>query len=165
MEKTQGMNREELLERIRGGRGELEAVLATIDDDGMADAGLPGGWSVKDLLAHIGWWERRIVNAYETLRRSEVPDSVSDAESLDELNAHVFDTHRDWPLAQVRQEEAEAYRALLEVAEKAPEGDLFDQDRFAWTEGRAFFELVCDNSWGHYEEHVPDVKAWLATAS
>lgn len=159
------MDRDELLERIRSGRLELEEVIAGIEDHLMAVAALPGGWSVKDLLAHIGWWERRVVNAYQVLRRGEVPDSVSEGGSLNELNARVSETYRDQPLAQVRQEEAVAYRALLAVAEEAPEGDLFDQSRFAWTEGRAFYELICDNSWGHYEEHLPDVKAWLAKGS
>lgn len=155
------MNRTELLQRIHTGRSELEATLARLVDDRMTAPALPGDWSVKDLLAHLGWWEQRIVSAYHTLLRGEIPDPESEAVPVDELNARVFAEHHNQTLAEVRREELDAYQAILSLAETAPEGDLFDPNRFAWTAGRAFVEWISGNTYGHYQEHLPDLEAWL----
>jgi len=156
------MKRAELLERIHTGRQQLEAILAQISDDHMTTPSLPGQWSAKDLLAHIGWWEQRIVTTYHTLLRGETPDPEADALPVDELNAHVYALYCDRPLAEVRREEHEAYYALLVLAESAPEDDLFNQHRFAWTEEQAFCEWISGNTYEHYEEHLRDLRALLS---
>ncbi len=157
------MNRAELLEQIHAGRKQLEETLAQFGDAEMMAAALPGGWTIKDVLAHLGWWEWRIVNAHDTLVRGEIPDPESDAVPVDELNARVFAQYHDRPLAEVRRDEGEAYRAIYALAENAPEGDLFNPNRFAWTEGRAFVEEISSNTYDHYDQHLPDLRALLTT--
>jgi hypothetical protein len=153
------MNRAELLEQIHAGRKQLEDALAQFGDAEMLVAALPSGWTIKDMLAHLGWWERRIVSAYATLARGEMPDPESDAVPVDDLNARVFAQNHNRPLAEVRRDEGEAYGAILALAENAPEDDLFNPNRFAWTAGRAFVEWIGDNTYGHYDEHLPDLRA------
>ena len=153
------MNRAELLEQIRAGRQQLDSTLGRDSDDQMLLPALPGHWSVKDLLAHFGWWEQRIVDLYSILQRGEVP--ASNELSLDDLNARIFAEHHDQTLPQVRRVESTAFQAILSVAATAPEDDLFNPNRFAWTGGRPFAELIGDNTYGHYEEHANDLQAWL----
>ncbi len=47
----------ELLERMRAGREEWDALIAQIPDSARTEPALPGGWSVKDLIAHIAAYE------------------------------------------------------------------------------------------------------------
>ncbi|MBN1219150.1 MAG: methyltransferase domain-containing protein, partial [Anaerolineae bacterium] len=65
-----------------------------------------------------------------------------------------------------REQEAEAYQALVELVERAPTEDLFNPRRFAWTEGHSLAEEILDNSAGHYAEHWRDLLAglWQAAA-
>ena len=150
-----------LLTNMRAGRERLAAALARMDAARMVEPALYGLWSVKDLLAHLGFWEHHIVVAYRTLQRGDVPDPAPDETSLDAINARVFAEHRGRSLADVQREEGQAYQALLSLAETAPEDDLFDPHRFAWTQGHPLAELIGNNTYEHYDEHLEDLRAWL----
>jgi hypothetical protein len=153
------MDRPTLLTDMQAGRAALEAALSAYSPAEMERPDLPGGWSAKDVLAHIGFWEQRIATLYAILSGGDEPrDSIGDA-GVDELNARVFDQNRSMPLESVRINEAAAWKALLAVAESAPEADLFDPGRFAWTEGQPFYEWIVGNAHGHYADHIPDLIA------
>jgi len=151
------MDRQTLLTNLHAGRERLAAALAQMDEARMVEPVLYGLWSVKDLLAHLGFWEHHIVAAYRTLQRGDVPDPGPDEASLHATNARVFAEHRGRPLADVQREEQEAYQALLSLVEAAPEDDLFDPHRFAWTRGHPLAELIANNSYEHYDEHLQDL--------
>ena len=46
-------SKSELLERMRAGREEWDALVAQIPDSARTEPALAGGWSVKDLIAHV----------------------------------------------------------------------------------------------------------------
>jgi hypothetical protein len=156
------MNRAELLGQMRSGRQRLEAALARVDDDRCLTPELPGHWSIKDLLAHLGWWEGWIVGIYATLLRDEAPYAHHlDQKAVDDLNAQALARYRGQLLAEVRRQEEDAYQKLLAVVENAAEKDLFDPHRFAWLEGQPLAEWIINNAYGHYDEHLADVLRWL----
>lgn len=153
------MDRMELLTRIRHGRVELESALVRFDSDDMTRLSLPNGWSIKDVIAHIGFWEQRIATLYEILSGGSVPRNTVVEESLDSLNERVYKENRSLPVDTVQANEAEAYLAILAVAETSPEEDLFDPRRFSWTEGEPFYNWIVVNTYGHYSDHIPDLLA------
>ena len=148
------MNQAELLAQIRSGRAQFESALAQCSDDQLLVPNLHGGWSLKDLIAHIGFWEQHAALTFSALLRGVDPPDESLA--LDELNARVYAQNRYKPLAEVRLEEQAAYEQLLLLVENASEDDLFNPQRFAGTQGRPFAEWIESNSYGHYEEHRAD---------
>jgi hypothetical protein len=150
------VNQAGLLARIRLGRAQFESALAQFSDDQLLDPNLPGGWSVKDLIAHIGFWEQHTALRFSALLRGvEPPD---EALSQDELNARVYAQNQHKPLAEVRLQEHAAYAQLLLLVENALDDELFDPRRFVWTEGKPFAEWIENNTYGHYEEHQADFK-------
>lgn len=151
--------RVELIKKISSGRKELDELLHQISDDQMLLAVLPGNWSIKDLLAHFEWWAKRAANLYRFLSRGQTPPD-EDIE-IDQLNARVYAENQNRSLDNVRREEREAYQALLALATEAPEADLFEPNRFAWTQGNPFVNWIINNSYSHYAEHIGDVQAWL----
>jgi hypothetical protein len=150
------VNQAGLLARIRLGRAQFESALAQFSDDQALDPNLPGGWSVKDLIAHIGFWEQHTALRFSALLRGVSPPDEGLA--LDELNAQVYDQNRDKPLAEVRLQEHAAYVQLLLLVENAMADELFNPQRFVWTEGKPFAEWIENNTYGHYEEHQADFK-------
>ncbi|HBY99336.1 MAG TPA: hypothetical protein DEP84_36265 [Chloroflexi bacterium] len=156
------MDREELLKQMHAGRERLNEALGRVDESRMTVPVLPNDWSVKDLVAHIGWWEQRITGLYTVLSRGELPGADNDM-PVDALNARVYAENRDRSLAEVVRDERDAYQALLWLAESAPDDDLFNPDRFAWTEGEPFVRWIISNTYGHYDEHLPDLLVWLNT--
>ena len=148
------MNKAELLINIRSGRAQLESALAQFSDEQLLAPNLHGGWSIKDLIAHIGFWEQRTAIQFSTLLRDvEPPDENI---TLDELNAQVYAQNQHKPLAEVRREEQSAYEQLFLLVENALDDDLFNPRRFAWTDGKLFAEWVENNTYGHYEQHQAD---------
>jgi uncharacterized protein (TIGR03083 family) len=157
------MDRDVLLNEISAGRTRLESALARLTPAQMTEPDLPGGWSVKDLLAHFGWWERWVVGYYQKLSRGDLSFSPFESSEVDTVNSQILEQFRVMDLDQVRAYERVGYQGLLRLAETAPANDLFDVQRFsAWTNGEPFAEWVLGNSSGHYEEHWSSLESKLA---
>jgi hypothetical protein len=155
------MDRTELLSKMHGGRKKLEEALARVDEQGMGEIVLHGDWSVKDLLAHLAFWERRAVSLYQALAGNKPWEGVTGESGVDLLNAQAMQEGRRYSLDEVRREEEDAWQAILALAYTAPDEDLFGLRRFPWTDGHPFYEWVEGNAYGHYEEHLPELYAWL----
>ena len=153
------MDRTELLNQVRAGRAELAEAMARFDRHDLTTPLLPNGWSIKDVIAHLGAWERRMVTLYDILRAGEIPQEPIDGDTMDQFNARAHEESQLLPLGIVQINELEAYQALLRIAETAPDADLFDPQRFPWTEGEPFYRFILVNTSEHYADHVPDLLA------
>jgi hypothetical protein len=144
------MNRMSLLATITAGRDRLDAALAGLSDAAMLER-IDDDWTRKDVLAHLAAWERRVVDNLATLRAGSEPDGSVET---DELNDRFYRLDRDRPLAEVRAQEDEAYRAVLAAIERASDVELFDGDHFGWTEGDPLADWFRGNTDEHYDEHL-----------
>jgi hypothetical protein len=143
-------SRADLLRRSREEHARLEALLAPLDEVQLARAGVTAGWSVKDHLAHLTWWERRVV-----LVLGGRPDPLEALPGAprdeDAINAEVYTMSRDRPLADVRADFDASYRGMLRLIETVPDEVL--AARYGWIDG---------NAASHYAEHAAMIEAWLA---
>ena len=144
------MTRTELLDAIRTGRRTLDDTLAGFSDTQMTDR-IDETWTRKDVVAHFGAWERRVVALLERLR-SGAP--AGPAVETDELNERYWLEDRDRSLAEVRESEGRDYDALLAAIDGASDEELFDGGHFAWTEGEPLANWFRGNSDEHYDEHL-----------
>jgi hypothetical protein len=156
------MNRSELIALVMESRARLNAALAQVADIKTTETSLYNIWSVKDLLAHLGWWEQRATDIMTTLCAGGVPADAVEFGDVNAVNAHTYARNRDQPLVDVRESEKATYTALLRLVETTPEADLFDDQRFAWTGGRPLFTWVTWNTYEHYDEHLVALTAWIA---
>lgn len=152
------MNKAELTSKVLASRAQLEAALAQISDERMALVILHGEWSAKDLIGHLGFWENRVAFLFTTLQAGKTPEPFQD---MDMLNNQAIAEMRTLSLENVRRLEKSAYQKVLALLKQASEAELFAETHFAWTGGRCFGDLIGDNTWGHYEEHLPELQAWL----
>ena len=51
------MNRSQLLKRLDKAWEELEASYDGLSDSEMMEPGVMDTWSVRDIIAHVSWWE------------------------------------------------------------------------------------------------------------
>lgn len=147
------MDRTELLTEVTAARSRFESILTQLDPTRMTEPELPGEWSLKDLLAHLGWWEHRAVEIYQELVATGRSSRPMTPQELDAINAEIYNQFRTCSLEQILSYEREAYHAILHLLQIAPDADLFDPRRFAWMNGEPIVQLLLDNSTGHYEEH------------
>lgn len=151
------MNKQELMAEITSGRASLDAALSKVDEERMPLIVLHGEWSVKDLIGHLGFWEDTIVKFFDILQTGKTPEPFE----LDAVNAKALVESRKQSLSDVCKQEKAAYQKVLELVNNTPDDELFDPAHFPWTGGRPFEELIRDNTCGHYEEHMPELSAWL----
>lgn len=155
------MDKAEVLNKMKTARSELDEMVSAFDAQQMLAPALPGGWSVKDSLAHIEFWERRVIEVFSALSAGRQPEPMFGGVDTDAVNQRVLELNRTRQLDEVRQSEQAAYQTFLSLVEQASPEDLFDGSRFAWTQGQPFVDWIDGNTYGHYPEHIEAMRACL----
>jgi hypothetical protein len=155
----------QLLAWITTSRADLDATIAPLTDTQMTMPGAEGALSVKDLLAHVSWWERRTLRALDYAARGEAPPKLA-AEGEGEaganrVNAETFAANRPRPLDDVRAEYARSGRDLVATLEGYAEADLFDEDGFTRILEFPALDLIAGDTYLHYPDHVASIRNWL----
>ncbi len=158
-----------LLERMRAGRTEWEALLAEVPQSRMVEPGVEGAWSVKDILAHVTIYEQWTADQLEAAARGETemavrPDLPLGAGSYDtdERNAAYYMAYRDHLLEEIAAWSREEYPRLLAAVAALPEETLITPGRVPLMGDAALWLLVAGNSYDHYAAHAAAIRAWLA---
>ena len=113
-------------------------------------------WSVKDMVAHICWWESFALSRITILAAGEKLHLLND---YDSLNYKVFSLYRDMPL--------ETILAVFDANQAQIEG-LIDALSFEeWVDesrpnfkGQSLFGMLGGNTFGHYYEHMNDLQVY-----
>ena len=143
------VSREDLFRSEDRGWNELHSQLETVSRQQMLEPGLtPEGWSVKDLVWHLGAWWAKAGVMLERIRVGTY-EGAGQGSSVDELNARFLEEGRRLDLATVTAElYAARNHALVEFAalpEVTPEAEKW------------FRESGSE----HYDEHRDDLRAWV----
>jgi hypothetical protein len=157
------MDKTELLATLTVAHTRLRAVIERLSDAEL-DLQAQGEWTRRDLVAHIEWWERHSARVVAALRAGREPYGRGEPFDLDAQNAQVFAESRGRSADDVRRGEAEAWGDLLAMLEAAGEADLFDPDRFPWTDGQPLVETVLWDTERHWSEHLPHLMGGDAAA-
>jgi len=159
-------NTAELLDLIHRDRAELEACLARVPADKLTAPVLAGGWSVKDMLAHIIFWEQRALLILANARAGQkTPLSWESEEDIEQAINRVNEAARQASQAQSLEDVlvrfAASYQEMLTTIEATPEDYLFISDDFWDVAGGNVVELIASNTYEHYPEHAAMLAAWL----
>src|SRR5262245_37896260 len=111
------------LDSLRSGRAEWDALLAQIGAGRMAQPGVEGDWSIKDIIAHVTWHEREMVGV---LRERALVGSELWNLPLDQRNAAIFEQNKDRALDDVLEESRQVFPQLLELAAGLSDEELND---------------------------------------
>jgi hypothetical protein len=143
------VRREDLLGSEDRGWNELHSLLETLSRQQMLEPGLtPDGWSVKDLLWHLGAWWAKAGVMLERIRVGTY-EGGDQSSNVDELNARFLEEGRRLDLATVTAE-------------------LYSARNHALVEFAALPEVIPDaEEWfresgpEHYDEHLDDLREWV----
>ena len=154
------MNVDELIVLIRATTTRMELLVAQLSVAEINQRGAVGVWSVKDVLAHIAFWERYGATIVRDAMRGSTPDLVADDET-ERNNASVVAQYYQRSLAAVISDWQQAREDLIEAIEDLEDEDLNDPDRFPWSEGRSLLDQIAGNSFDHEQEHIEQIRAWM----
>src|SRR5258706_3130993 len=154
------MDATQLAALIQTTSAELELLILPLNVAQMNQPGAVGVWSVKDVLAHIAFWERYAADIVRAARRGDAPQL--DVEDLTESrNASVVAQYYLTSLGAVIASWHAAREELLDQIAELSEADLNDPDRFPWSQGRALLSRIAANSYAHEREHIEQIRSWM----
>jgi len=147
------------ISRLQETRAQWEAELAQMNEQRMLQPGIVDTWSVKDLLAHVSWYEREMV---PVIRLHVFTGSEWWALSADERNSMIYQHNSLRPLQEIVNEGQRSYTDLLEAVQSLSEEDLNDPHRFRdMPEDWVPWQIFAGNSFEHYQDHLPALHTWV----
>jgi hypothetical protein len=138
-----------ILDRIDGAWRELMQALDGIPADRLAEPGPSGDWSITDLYGHLAFWDELAVQEIERARAG-LPRQDNEWQAMNEAD-HA---------ARLGQS-LEAQRAAMHRAHE----QLLDRLGGEADADAARIDVSTrPDTYLHYEEHLPDVRAWRRRA-
>jgi uncharacterized damage-inducible protein DinB len=138
----------------------LQATAALHADELLAPR-LPGGWSVKDVLAHLAWWDQWLLYTF-ALSARPMPDRrppplfdeiPTDGQWADRMNARVYEFNRTRELSEIQAAFEAARQGVLQLVQSLSDADVFDADGLSAVLGQSAAPLLL-GIYEHYEEHA-----------
>ena len=146
-------------------RSKWNALLAEIGPDRMERPGVEGEWSVKQIVAHLTWYENRIVEGAQQIVGSGTYTKGRSGLAglpMDERNNRIAAESRQRPLSDVLAEADQVFAQLVTAIAACPDDILNDARRLGLPDDIAPWMRVANSSYAHYREHGQAIRAWLA---
>jgi len=165
------MTKYQLLETLKSRRAEWDALLISVSEERMTQPGAAGHWSVKDIVCHLIAYERWLMEWLTVASQYSLPaPSPLDDADVERRNARVYEMTHTMPLLDAMNDARQNIEALLKITELLPD-EYFDNPQSAewfmkpyWSKMNTVPDAVINLSTGHYEEHIPTLKAWIETS-
>jgi hypothetical protein len=161
------MRKSELLNWLQEEYQQWEVFLDPISPSRMDQAGVAGHWSIKDIVAHLTGWQRRVVANLQAAQRGEPeppPPWPAHLEAEDDIKAWSYESNRGRSVREVLDETQQVFQQLLAVIEGFPDDVRVEHIEPAfylvWVNGKRF--LTGDFFNHFHDDHEPDMRTWLA---
>lgn len=162
----------EVKEHLAARRLEWETLLAKIPPALLEKPGVEGQWSIKDIMAHIAYYERWLAGFLEAgMRGEEISLSDFDKLEMHTRNEQIYLLYRHRPLEEVLEDARQSYSRLVKAVMALNDEDFNPGSRFekpiaaVWGEVFPLDECIGGDSFDHYTDHIPDIQNWLETSS
>src|SRR4051812_33596854 len=93
------MNKQEVADQLRAIFKPVEDIINDLTPEQLALEPAPGTWSIKDVLAHMTFWDQIMVNILKSTLNLEPRTALNGG--LDEINGRVYAENHTRPTAQV----------------------------------------------------------------
>src|SRR5512134_1635838 len=166
------MLKTQFIERLIQERDKFELLLNRVGyTRRMTLKGVSGKWSIKDILAHVLAYEQYIADRMNEILHEETytpcrtqnaldafldefgyPDFGSPLLDDDGPNEWVVEKYKNVSLDDVVTQEIQAFAGIITALEKMPE-EMINRHNL--------YDRIANNTFGHYREHMADIKRWL----
>jgi hypothetical protein len=147
------VNRQQLLKKLDQAWAELKQSYAGLSDAQLAEPGVVGDWSVKDILAHVTWWEEEALKHLPLIVKEGRPPRYSTQYGgIDAFNALMTERKQDLSLADVLQQQEETHRRLI--------GYLQSVSEEQFTQATRFRHRLRLDTYSHYPQHAKAIREW-----
>lgn len=150
---TRTTNREKVLERLASAWQALVESYGGLSDAELLEPGVTGAWSVRDIIAHVTWWEEEALTHLPIVLAGGRPPRYSVTYGgIDAFNARMTEQMKALSLAEVLRRRDDVHHRLVAYLERVPEEQLGSEARF-----RRRLRL---DTYGHYPKHARAIRGW-----
>lgn len=144
------MNKQQIIDHIESRWAEFNRSLEGFNESQMNQPGPDGGWSIKDILAHVRAWEEEALKALLIIVEGKRLPRYKDLYGgINAFNAMIHEKNKDLPLDKALKQLEETHNKLLGYLQSIPE-DQFD--------GRTRFRRrLAADTYNHYPEHTETI--------
>lgn len=149
------MTKDQLLARLDDAWRDFEASYAGLSEPQLLIPNVTGAWSVRDIIAHVTWWEEEALAHLPLIRDGGRPPRYSvKYGGIDAFNAMMTERRRTLSLHEVLRQHEAVHARLVEYVRAAPDDLIRTETRF-----RRRLKL---DALGHYPIHARAIRAWRA---
>src|SRR4030095_17255552 len=125
------MDRPQLLKQLDKRWTAFNESYAGLSDSQMTVSGVTGIWSVKDIIAHVTWWEEEALKHLPIINKGGRPPRYSaEYGGIDAFNVLMTEQRRGLSLSDVLRQRDETHRQLIAYVQSAPEEQFTRDTRF-----------------------------------
>lgn len=147
------MKKQQFLDKLEGLWAKFNESFAGLSDDQLTEPGVTGDWSVKDILAHVSWWEEESIKHLPAILQGEQPPRYSRLYGgIDAFNALMTGQWRELTLSEVQQRLEATHKQLMDFLHSVPEEQYTKETRFRRRLGW--------DSYKHYPQHTQAIREW-----
>jgi hypothetical protein len=161
------MDKSTLIRTLHNEREGYEALLTAIGPERLAQPGVDGDYSAKDIAAHLLMYERWLVEWLAAALRGELP-GPSAREEPDEAfrNRLYYTLNEERAVDDILAESRAVHEQLLVLIAAVSEADLDNPARTDWCvvpywkASRPLWQAIIAETTEHYARHRPALEAW-----
>ncbi|HEX5546225.1 MAG TPA: DinB family protein [Ktedonobacterales bacterium] len=151
-----------LADILRTERAQWNGLLVQVGPDRMEIPGVEGTWSVKEVIAHLTWYERAVLDGAARVMNTGTFTRANDGLGMDERNARIADESRARSVDDVLAEADDVFTQLLTMIAACPDELLNNAKVLGLPDDVPPWMRVANNSYLHYQQHEQSIRAWLA---
>ena len=142
-----------VLKRLDGAWEDLLESYAGLSDSDLLVPGVTRDCSVRDIIAHVTWWEEEALTHLPRILAGGKPPRYSVSYGgIDAFNALMAERRKALSLAEVLRQRDDVHGRLIAFVGSAPEDQVTGETRF-----RRRLRL---DAYGHYPKHARAIRAW-----
>jgi hypothetical protein len=147
------MDRSQLLKRLDKAWEAFNESYAGLSDSELMEPGVTDAWSVRDIIAHVTWWEEEALKHLPLILDGRKPARYSVTYGgIDAFNAQTTEQKRNLSLSEVLRQRDDTHRRLSDFIQSAPEEQFIGETRFR-------HRLRLD-TYSHYPKHAEAIRKW-----
>jgi hypothetical protein len=155
------MDKAAVIARIEEGRRAFEDALLRQSEDALNREGMLYDWSLKDIIAHLTFWQQQVSSRLSVLLGDALPAEraryLDTGKSVQQLNDEYYEVIANRPTADILMDSKQAHDELIALVQRLPEEWLPRTD-LAWTDGDTLWDHITNDGCAHFIEHIEDIQ-------
>jgi hypothetical protein len=147
-----------VLSQLSAARAQLLTAADGLSEAEMTTLSVVGGWTLRDVLAHISGWATWDLQTIREMRHGGRPD-LTVIRDVDAFNSRLVAERAGWSVARILGELEETHAALQALVRSMPDEDMARAGPFRGPYWDSLAEWL-RVAWEHEEEHARQIRAW-----